>query len=142
MFVFSKRSLRRLKGVHPDLLDLFTEALKTSPYDFGIPRDGGRRTDERQEELYSFGRFEPNLHKRKITWTKNSNHKPRVDGYGYAIDIYAYVDGKPTWNMRYLKPIAEHLKRVAMSKGLPLEWGYDLWGKDGAHFQIEEGVIL
>ena len=142
MFVFSKRSKRRLNGVHPRLLELFEEALKGSPYDFGIPRDGGRRTNERQRELYSFGRYEPNKHKRKITWTTKSNHNPREDGYGYAIDIYAYVDGKPSWNMIYLTPIAEHLKKVAILHNIPLEWGYDLWGKDGAHFQVKEGVIL
>ena len=142
MYNFSKRSLRRLKGVHPVLLDLFIEALKDSPYDFGIPRDGGLRTAERQEELYSYGRYGVYSHKRKITWTKNSNHEPREDGYGYAIDIYAYVDGKPSWNMLYLNPIAKHIKKVALSRDIPLEWGYDLWGKDAAHFQIKSGIIL
>jgi peptidoglycan L-alanyl-D-glutamate endopeptidase CwlK len=143
-FKFSKRSLRRLKGVHPKIVELFSYAIEHEdcPFDFGIPRDGGLRTLERQKELYSYGRYEPNKHRKKITWTLNSNHRERSDGYGYAVDIFAYVDGKPSWNMLHLKPIADHLKKCATEKNIPLEWGYDLWGKDAAHFQVDKGVIL
>ena len=54
---------------------------------------------------------------------------------GNAFDIYAYVDGA-SWDMKYLEPIARHLIKVASDYGIILSWGYDLWKKDGAHFQI------
>ncbi len=55
---------------------------------------------------------------------------------GNAFDIYAYIEGTPSWNMEYLEPIARHLIKVAAKHGVILNWGEDLWGKDGAHFQI------
>jgi hypothetical protein len=142
MYRFSKRSLERIEGINPLLITILKEAIKTSPYDFGIPRDGGFRTYRRQEELYARGRTTEQLiekgivgiegrpDKSRITWTLKSYHMT-----GNAFDIYAYVDGA-SWDMKYLEPIARHLIKVASDYGIILNWGYDLWKKDGAHFQI------
>jgi peptidoglycan L-alanyl-D-glutamate endopeptidase CwlK len=142
MYRFSKRSLERIEGINPLLITILKEAIKTSPYDFGIPRDGGFRTYRRQEELYARGRTTEQLiekgivgiegrpDKSRITWTLKSLHMT-----GNAFDIYAYVDGA-SWDMKYLEPIARHLIKVASDYGIILNWGYDLWKKDGAHFQI------
>ena len=127
----SKRSLKRIEGIEPVLIDILLEGVKDSPFDFGIPKDGGLRTKERQEYLYSIGRTRE-ISRGVVTWTKKSYHMT-----GKAFDIYAYVDGKASWDMKYLKPIAEHLKQVAWEKFcIRLKWGFDLWGKDAAHFQI------
>jgi peptidoglycan L-alanyl-D-glutamate endopeptidase CwlK len=142
MYRFSKRSRERIKDINPILIKILEEAIKTSPYDFGIPRDGGFRTYRRQEELYARGRTTDQLiekgivgiegrpDKSRITWTLKSYHMT-----GNAFDIYAYVDGA-SWDMKYLEPIARHLIKVASDYGIILNWGYDLWKKDGAHFQI------
>ena len=142
MYRFSKRSRERIKDINPILIKILEEAIKTSPYDFGIPRDGGFRTYRRQEELYARGRTTEQLiekgitdlegrpDKSRITWTLKSLHMA-----GNAFDIYAYVDGA-SWDMKYLEPIARHLIKVASDYGIILNWGYDLWKKDGAHFQI------
>ena len=142
MYRFSKRSKERIKDINPILIKILEEAIKTSPYDFGIPRDGGFRTYRRQEELYARGRTTEQLiekgivgiegrpDKSRITWTLKSLHMT-----GNAFDIYAYVDGA-SWDMKYLEPIARHLIKVASDYGIILNWGYDLWKKDGAHFQI------
>ena len=75
--------------------------------------------------------------------------RPRVtykDGYikksyhqtGRAFDIYAYVDGKASWNKEHLTAIARHIQKVAFNKyGINLKWGGD-WKsfKDYPHFQI------
>ena len=53
---FSNRSLDRLEYVSPILIKILKEGIKHSPYDFGIPRDGGFRTFQRQAELYARGR--------------------------------------------------------------------------------------
>ena len=150
MKTLTKRDYERLDGVKSILIAILTEGIKKSPYQFGIPRDGGLRTDQRQKELYARGRSTHELIRKgitdvkgkpertKVTWTLNSLHKAKDDGMGYAFDIYAIINNKPSWSMKYMKPIAEHLKKVAKDRfDIELKWGYDLWGKDGAHFQIE-----
>jgi len=126
----SKRSRQRIEGIDKVLIDIIETAISNSPYDFGIPRFGGMRTDEEQIEMYAQGRTKPG---RKVTWTLNSYHKS-----GKAFDIYAYVNGAASWDMKYLEPIARHLQKVALEQFcVELEWGFDLWKKDGAHFQIK-----
>jgi len=143
MYRFSKRSRERIKDINPILIKILEEAIKTSPYDFGIPRDGGFRTYRRQEELYARGRTTEQLiekgivgiegrpDKSRITWTLKSYHMT-----GNAFDIYCYFDGRASWDMKYLEPIARHLIKVASDYGIILSWGYDLWKKDAAHFQL------
>ena len=141
----SRKSKDRIKDIKPVLIEIIECAITTSPYDFGIPKFGGKRTDLEQEIMYSFGRttfelqkkgitgVEGQPNKRKVTWTLNSYHES-----GNAFDIYAYVNGAASWDMKYLEPIARHLQKVALDEfNVELEWGFDLWKKDGAHFQIK-----
>ena len=132
MYNFSKTSAKRIEGIEPVLIDTLLEGIKDSPFDFGIPKFGGLRTDLEQIDMYAIGRTKyPN--RRKVTWTLNSYHKT-----GKAFDIYAYVNGNASWDLKYLEPIARHLQKIAMDKFcIELDWGHDLWGRDGAHFQIK-----
>ena len=144
MYRFSKRSLERIEDINPTLITILKEGITDSPYDFGIPRDGGFRTYQRQAELYARGRTTKELidkgitgiegrpDKSRITWTLKSYHMT-----SNAFDIYAYVNGAANWDMEYLEPIARLLIKVAAKHGVILSWGYDLWKKDGAHFQID-----
>lgn len=148
MYNLSSRSRKRIEGLDPVLIKILEMAIKDSPFDFGIPKDGGLRTDKRQKELYAKGRTTKDLEEKgifnveglpeenKITWTLNSLHKPDKDGVGKAFDIYAYVNKSASWDLKYLEPIARHLQSVATTYGVRLYWGFDLWKKDGAHFQI------
>ena len=79
MHYLSARSRSRLDGIDKVLIDIIEEAIKTSPYDFGIPQYGGMRSDAVQKEMYAQGRTKPG---RKVTWTLNSYHKT-----GKAFDI-------------------------------------------------------
>ena len=132
----SRRSIDRMDGLKAILITIVSEGIINSPFDFGIPKDGGRRLALRQAELYAIGRT-VDLNKPKVTWTLNSRHIEQPDGFGYAFDIFAYVNGKASWSLKYLEPIARHLQEIAKLHGVELEWGQDLWGKDGAHFQIK-----
>ena len=128
-FKLSKRSLERLNNVDAILIAIVVDSITDSPYDFGIPQLGGFRTAAEQNSLY--------------------NRRPRVtykDGYqnmsyhqtGKAFDIYAYVDGKATWDEEYYEPIARHIQKIALNKyGVNVTWGGD-WSrfKDLPHFQI------
>ena len=143
MYRFSKRSRGRIEGIDKRLIKILEEGIKDSPFDFGIPGDGGHRTLRRQQELYARGRTTEELidkgiegiegrpDKSRITWTLKSYHMT-----GNAFDIYAYIDGRASWDRKYLEPIARHLQAVALTKGVILLWGYDLWRKDAAHFKI------
>lgn len=121
MYKFSDRSLNKLKGVDMKLVDLMTEVLQKSPYDFGITE--GLRTLEKQKEYVRTGKSQ----------TMNSYHLK-----GKAVDIKVYKDGKVTWDLKYYKEIANLVKRTAAEKGLKITWGGD-WKTliDGPHFQLE-----
>lgn len=134
MYKLSKRSESRLQGIEPVLIAIIKEAIKDSPFDFGIPQLGGLRTAEDQHKLYQQGRELP------------GNIVTNVDGYdrksyhqtGKAFDVYGFVMGKATWDKSILTSIARHLQETAKNKfGVELEWGGS-WEnfKDYPHFQI------
>ena len=139
MYKLSNRSLSRLDGVHPVLIQIIEEGIKDSPFDFGIPQFGGKRTAEDQNMLYQRGRDLPgSIVTNTDGYIKLSNHQPKEDGYGHAFDIYAYVDGKASWNKVHLTAIAKHLQKIAKEKfNVDLTWGGD-WSrfKDMPHFQL------
>lgn len=122
MHNFSERSIKNLKGVHPDLVRLMEESIKDSPYDFMIIE--GLRTIERQKEMVRTGKSQ----------TMQSYHL-----VGKAVDIALIVDGVVNWEYCYYKKVADHIKKVAKDMGLTITWGGD-WKKlvDGPHFQIED----
>ena len=127
MYKLSKRSYERLNGVNAILIAILTEAIKESPYDFGIPRSGGLRTAEFQNELYKKGKSQLDGYKKK------SYHQS-----GKAFDIFAYVDGKASWDRDQLTAIARHIQKVAREQfDVELTWGGD-WKNfvDMPHFQI------
>lgn len=121
MFSFSKASLDKMNGVNSKLVILMKEAIKSSPYDFKITE--GLRTVERQKELVKTGKSK----------TMNSYHLK-----GKAVDIAVLINNKVTWDFKYYKEVANHVKEVAKKLGYLITWGGD-WKtfKDGPHFQIE-----
>jgi len=133
MHKLSTRSKERLVGIKPILIQIIEEAISTSPHDFGIPQDGGLRTDARQAELYAIGRTVAG----KIVTNADGKKKMSRHQFGTAFDIYAFVDGKASWNINHLTAIAKHLQKVAGLLGVDLEWGGD-WVSfsDYPHFQI------
>jgi len=137
-YKLSQRSRQRLEGVHPSLIALIEYSIIDSPFDFGIPRDGGARTQERQDELYAQGRTK-DLHKTKVTWTRNSKHLIKSDGYGHAFDLYAYVNRKASWSSKHIDPIGKHILKCAKELDIDIQWGVVIDGvhKDKGHFQLK-----
>lgn len=132
---FSTRSLKNLEGIHPDMVKLMKASIIDCPIDFTIVE--GVRSVLRQKELYAKGRSKPG---KKITNCDGvrvrSNHQIKADGYGYAVDIYAYpIDVNDTENIRI---IAEHIKKKAADLGFRVEWGGDWKMKDYPHFELKK----
>jgi peptidoglycan L-alanyl-D-glutamate endopeptidase CwlK len=127
MYKLSSRSRSRLDGINPVLIEIVEEAIKDSPFDFGIPQSGGLRTAEDQNKL-----FNQNVSKCD-GYDKKSYHQS-----GNAFDIYAYVNGRASWETKHLKPIAEHILKVADECfNIQLTWGGNWVNfKDLPHFQI------
>ena len=138
-YKLSERSLKNLEHIHPDLVKVIKEAIKNSPHDFTVT--GGQRTIEEQKALYAKGRTAPGkIVTQKNGTTNKSNHQAKSDGLGYAIDLYSFYDGKVQVNDdKSLKVIATHIKAVAKSLGINIEWGGD-WKSiiDYPHFQIKK----
>ena len=119
-FRLSNRSLAALKGVHPDLVVVVHEAIRTTPVDFMVTE--GLRSPQRQAALVQSG----------ASQTLNSRHLT-----GHAVDVAAWVDGQVRWDWPLYPRIAEAFKAAAKLNGVPLVWGGD-WPRlrDGPHFEL------
>ena len=128
MYKLSSKSKGRLQGIDPRLISIIKEALKISVIDFGIPSDGGLRTAERQKELFD----------KKLStcdgYIKESYHQK-----GKAFDVYAYVDGKASWDRYHLTQVAAAILQASAMLGHNLEWGGLFKGfVDLPHFVIRD----
>jgi len=128
MFKLSKKSKERLEGVNPRIIEIVDLALTITHIDFGIPGDGGIRTAERQLELYEKGVSKCDGYNSK------SYHQT-----GLAFDVYAYVDGKASWDRNHLTSVAAAILQAASKLGYKLEWGGNFKSFcDMPHFQLLE----
>jgi len=137
MATLGKRSLDSLKGVHPKLVKVMTEAIKDTPIDFTIT-DGGRTTAQ-QQALYAKGRTAAGSIVTKVDGVKQkSNHQAKADGFYHAVDLYPYVNGKIDFNdTKSLEVIAKHIKSIAKTLGIKIGWGGDWKGSwDKPHFEL------
>ena len=114
-----------LNGVHPDLARVTKRAIELTPIDFGISE--GVRTYARQVEL---------VEEKKST-TLHSQHLLQDSGYGHAIDVYAYLNGKANWQNKYYGPIVQAFITAAIEEEVQLEFGH-LWKdfQDSVHIQL------
>lgn len=110
-FKLSKRSLDKLKGVHPDLVAIVKRAIEITSVDFGVTF--GVRTVEEQERLVATGRSQ----------TMNSKHLIQADGFAHAVDLVAYVDGNVTWELNVYDNICDAMAKAAEERGVAVKWG-------------------
>lgn len=146
MYNLSNTSKKRLEGVLPLLVETIEEAIShpDCPDDFGIPQFGGRRTTEDQQGLYAIGRT-IEMGRKPVTYVdgvnKKSNHQPKEDGYGHAVDIYIYdhATKRASWNVERLTAVARHIQKIGEKKGLVISWGGD-WNsfKDYPHMEVKK----
>ena len=131
-YQFSQKSLQRLNGVDVQLQELMKRAIAISPIDFGIPQFGGLRTAEDQKNLYEKG-------------------LSKCDGYGIksrhqsgkAVDVYAFVNGKASWDKVHLAVIAGVILGEAKRMQIDVMWGGTFGSKifkgwDMPHFELKD----
>jgi len=128
MFKLGQNSLNNRSGVDPRLIEISDRAIQLSIVDFGIPRSGGLRTVEDQAILFTSGKSKADGR------TNKSYHQT-----GRALDVYAYVNGKASWEKEHLALIAAAMLQAASELGYRLTWG-GLWTGfcDMPHFQLGE----
>ena len=119
-YKLGKTSLEKLGTVHPDLQQVFKEAIRHSPYDFSITE--GVRSLERQKSLVEAGKSK----------TMNSRHLK-----GLAVDIAVFVDGKVSWDLLLYKEIAKAMKQAAKELDIALVAGIEWKMVDGPHFELD-----
>lgn len=149
-YKLSKKSLSRLEGVHPALVNVVKRAIELTQVDFAV--NEGLRTVERQRELVAS----------KASKTMNSRHLT-----GHAVDLVAWVGNEPRWDWPLYFQIANAMKQAAHEQNVTITWG-GVWDKptylyddpeeevtmyvercrlekskpflDGPHFELDRGM--
>ena len=67
-------------------------------------------------------------------YDKLSNHQPAEDGYGKALDFYAFVNGKASWQLDHLTMVACAYFQAAAILGYRIKWG-GLWKSSKPKFK-------
>ena len=111
MFKLSSRSLGKLEGVNPVLVDTVKRAIELSKVDFGVIF--GVRSLKTQKKLYESGRSQ----------TMKSKHLIQPDGTAHAVDLMAYDGSDPSWEMAMYDDIADAMKAAAKETGAKIRWG-------------------
>ena len=71
------------------------------------------RTVEEQEKLVAAGRSQ----------TMKSKHLKQEDGFCHAVDLMAYVDGEPCWEINVYDDICDAMKEAAKKNNIAVKWG-------------------
>jgi len=116
----SQKSLDRLTGVHPHLVEIVKRAADLDVIDFAVLE--GVRSTLRQAELVAAG----------ASRTLKSRHLT-----GHAVDLGAFVAGTLRWDWPLYHKINDVMQWAAKDQGIRIEWGGH-WKSfpDGPHFQL------
>lgn len=131
-YSFGTVSKVELMGVHPRLVEVANLAIAISEQDFGV--HDGLRTPVEQQKLVARG----------ASKTMNSLHLRQADGFGHAVDLVPYMNGKFRWEWGPIYYIAEAVHKAAVELKVALVWG-GVWDRsfadlDGTHDGLEDAV--
>lgn len=125
-YALSTASIFNMRGTNPLIQAIAKRAIQITKIDFGIPSTGGLRERFEQKELFDAG-------KSKCDGTfKESAHQ-----HGQALDFFAWVDGKVSYDEGHMAQVAAAFLQSAMEMGVLLQWG-GLWKNfvDMPHVQL------
>lgn len=126
MMKWSETSIKRMTGVHPELISVANRALSYQVIDMIVLPDGGVRTVKRQQELVAKG----------ASKTLKSKHLIQKDGYGHALDLAPFpID----WDdIERFRLVSVQMFKAAKELNVGIEWG-GAWKSfpDFPHYQIK-----
>ncbi len=105
------QSRAELKGVHPDLVRVVERAIEITTQDFSV-HDGLRTADEQKRLVAA-----------KASQTLSSKHRPQADGFGHAVDLVPFINGKLRWEWPAIYPIAAAMWQASRELGTAIRWG-------------------
>lgn len=120
-FFLAARSRRQLQGVHPTLVATVERAIVLTSQDFAV--HDGARTLEEQRALVANG----------TSWTLRSKHLRQADGWGHAVDLVPFADGRLTWDWDQCFEVAAAMAAAAQAQDAPLRWG-GVWDRSMADY--------
>jgi len=125
-FVLSQTSKNEFHNVHPKLRQCVELAIKYSLVDFRVNQ--GERTILEQADAF----------KRGTTRTMKSKHLLQSDGFVWAVDLVAMMNGKVSWNFDDYYYIARAMDRAATELGIAghIRWGA-VWDRVLSDFGVE-----
>ena len=110
-YILGAKSRAELKGVHLDLVRVVERAIQITTQDFSV--HDGLRTAEEQKRLVAAG----------ASQTMNSKHRQQADGYGHAVDLVPFINGKMRWEWPAIYPIAAAVWQAARELKVDVRWG-------------------
>lgn len=105
------KSRAELIGVHPKLIAIVERAAELSEQDFSV--HDGLRTEAEQREYV----------RRGVSKTMNSKHMKQADGFGHAVDLVPWINGRMRWEWEPIYHIAAAVRAAAEIEGVQLVWG-------------------
>ncbi len=110
-YTLGQKSRQELTGVHQHLVLVVERAIQLTTQDFAV--HDGIRTVEEQRELVVRG----------VSWTMQSKHLRQPDGFGHAVDLVPFINGKLRWEWPPVFVIADAVRRAAHELGARIRWG-------------------
>lgn len=138
-FSLGAKSVANLSRVHPDLQMVVRRAITLTTQDFCVY--DGARTAEEQNALFKKGVSQKDGFKNK------SNHQVTADGFGHAVDLVPWVDGKPTWDDTWVRhyDVALAMSLAAKSLAAKIKWGgnwYETMDQYGANLDAIKAAVV
>jgi len=104
-------SLKELHGVHPKMVAVARRTIQITEQDFSV-HDGLRTKTEQAEYV-----------RRGVSKTLDSMHLEQADGFGHAMDLVPYINGKLRWEWMPCCQIASAVRLAALELNVPITWG-------------------
>lgn len=114
-FRLGARSRRELAGVHPGLAAVVERALGMTTVDFAV--HDGLRTATEQHELFRRGASQLDGYR------KLSKHQAQADGFGHAVDLVPWLEGRLRWEWPLLYVVAGAVRQAARAESVGVRWG-------------------
>lgn len=121
-WTLTQRDEARLSQIDEKLASVVRRAAETCPNRFMVTE--GRRTQQRQDELYAQGRTTKG---QIVTWTRKSKH---IDGEAVDLAPVDQAGAIPWGDFSRFDEISRHVFAAAKELGVSIRWGAD-WDKDG-----------